>query len=144
MANRNLETREATKRKTAWKPASLLPTPDAEAGVNYRWVRIGSKGTADTQNVSKRFREGWVPVNAKDHPELQVMNDHDARFTEGVEIGGLLLCKNSTENVKARQAYYEGVARTQVDALDQDYMRDNDTRMLKYSERRSKTTFGED
>lgn len=144
MANRNLETRDATKRRTAWKPASLLPTPDPQAGVTYRWIRVGSRGNADTQNVSKRFREGWVPVNAKDHPELQVMSDHGSRFTEGVEIGQLLLCKNDTATVRQRQAYYENMAQTQIDALDQNYMRENDTRMPLYKpERRTRVSFGE-
>jgi hypothetical protein len=144
MANRNLETRDATKRKTSWKPASLLPTPDPQDGVTFRWIRVGSRGQSDTQNVSKRFREGWVPVNAKDHPELKVMSDHESRFTDGVEIGQLLLCRNDTENVKQRQAYYEGLAQQQINALDNDYMRENDHRMPKLKpERRTRATFGE-
>lgn len=145
MVNRNLETRDATKRKTAWKPASLLPTPDKQDGVSYRWIRVGSRGNADTQNVSKRFREGWVPVNAKDHPELMAQSDIGSRFTDGVEIGGLLLCRNDTETIKQRQTHYEGVAQTQMNAVDQDYMRENDHRMPKLKpERRTRTSFGEE
>lgn len=144
MVNRKHETREAGKRKTAWKPAALLPVPDAQDGVAYRWIRVGSRGNADTQNVSKRFREGWTPVNIKEHPELNVITDHGSKFTDGVEIGQLLLCKNSTEQVKARQSYYQDMAQTQLDALDNDMLRENDKRMpMLKPERRSRVTFGE-
>lgn len=142
--NRNTETREAAKRKTAWKPASLLPTPEAQDGVAYRWIRVGSRGNADAQNVSKRFREGWVPVNIKDHPELNVMTDEGSKFTEGVEIGQLLLCKNDRSQVEQRNAYYRQLAQTQMDALDNSMMRENDTRMPLYKpERKTRVTFGE-
>ena len=143
--NRNNETRESGKRKSAWKPASLLPVPDAQDGVTYRWVRTGSRGTPDMKNVSARFREGWTPVNAKDHPELALQSDQNSRFSEGVEVGGLLLCKTATENVKAREEYYGTVTQNQINSVDSNYMRENDPRMPLYRpERKSRTSFGGD
>jgi hypothetical protein len=55
----------------------------------------------DNTNVSKRFREGWEPVRAEDHPELQIMSDHKSEWGEkgGIEVGGLLLCKAPEEVV---------------------------------------------
>ena len=146
MANptREQQTRDATKRKQSWQPAALLPVPDPQNGVKYRWVRVGSRsGNADTQNVSKRFREGWTPVNAKDHPELNVMTDRNSEFTEGVEVGGLLLCKTAEENVRERNEYYGTVARNQMTSVDNNFFRENDPRMptLK-KESRTRTTFG--
>lgn len=144
MANRNLETRDATSRKQGWRPPSVLPVPDREEGYAYRWVRVGSRGNSDNRNVSKRFREGWVPVSAKDHPELQVMTDRGSEFSDGVEIGGLLLCKTSKEKVEQRNAYFNSLAHTQMHAVDNTYMRESDPRMpLSKPERRSRTTFGD-
>lgn len=142
--NRTLETRDASKRKTAWKPAALLPVPDKEEGYEYRWIRVGSRGSSDVQNVSKRMREGWTPVALEDHPELQTESDANSRFAGGVEIGGLLLCKNSKENVEARNEYYAQQAQTQMTAVDQNYLRENNPAMPLYEpERRTKVTFGE-
>ena len=58
-------------------------------------------GQPMTPNVSSKFREGWTPVLAKDHPELHVMPDIDSKWSENIEVGGLLLCSNATETVEA-------------------------------------------
>lgn len=143
MATRDNETRAATSRKASWKPPTLLPVPDAEKGYSYRWVRTGSHGTSDNRNVSKRFREGWEPVNAKDHPELQILTDRGSQFQDGIEVGGLLLCKTSTENVEARKDYYGQTAQNQMSSVDNSFLRESDPRMpLLKPERRTRTTFG--
>jgi hypothetical protein len=142
-SNRENETRAAKERGKSWKPPELLPVPDKEDGFSYRWVRVGSRGQLDNKNISKRMREGWTPVNAADHPELEVMNDHGARFEDGVEVGGLLLMKTATENIKARNNYYNQRSNDQMASVDSSYMRESDPRMpLLKPERRSKVTFG--
>lgn len=142
---RSLETRASSQRKQSWKPASILPVPDAQDGVSYRWIRTGSRGSPDMKNVSARFREGWEPVAAKDHPELQIRSDDGSRFADGVEVGGLLLCKTSSDNVKQREEYYRNFTQNQIASVDQAYMRQNDPRMPLYKpERKSRTTFGND
>lgn len=142
-ASRENETRAAKERTKSWKPADLLPVPDPQDGISYRWVRVGSLGNVDNKNLSTRFREGWTPVSASDHPELQVMSDHDTRFKDGVEIGGLLLCQTSTENVKARAKYYGQRSQDQIASVDNTYMKESDPRMpLLKPERKSRTTFG--
>jgi hypothetical protein len=50
-------------------------------------------GTADPSNTSAKFREGWEPVKAEDHPELMHHADPTSKFKGNIEIGGLLLCK---------------------------------------------------
>jgi hypothetical protein len=145
MANsRETETRAARTRKQSWTPPDVLPVPDAEPGSVYRWVRVGSRGQPDNRNISKRMREGWEPVNAKDHPELKIMQtERDATFQDGVEIGGLVLCKNSAENVQSRKDYYERHAQQQMASVDNNFMRENDPRMpLLKPERRSRVSFG--
>ena len=81
----------------------MLPDPEPRDGVEYRWVRTSTLGESDNKNVSSKFREGWTPVKAEDHPELQVLPDIDSRFEGNVEVGGLLLCENSAEYVESRR-----------------------------------------
>jgi hypothetical protein len=100
-------------------------------------------GQSDNTNVSMKFREGWVPVKAEDHPELHVMNDHDSKFPGNIEIGGLLLCKAPEEVAQARNRHYEDLAAQQMQSVDQGFMRENDPRMpVLKPERTSRTTFG--
>ena len=101
--SRNTETREESKRKVSWTRPSLLPTPEPKDGIEYRWIRTSTLGNSDNTNVSSRFREGWTPVRKEEHPNLQVVSDIDSRFTDNIEVGGLLLCQNDTENVQARR-----------------------------------------
>lgn len=141
--SRENETRAKQARAATWKPPELLPVPDKEDGMSYRWVRVGSRGQLDNKNISKRMREGWSPVNAADHPELEVQNDHQARFQDGVEIGGLLLMKTATANIKARNDYYGGRSQDQMASVDSNYMRESDPRMpLLKPERRSSVKLG--
>lgn len=140
---REQETREAEEHSRSWEPASRLPVPLPQPGVVFRWVRAASYGLADNTNVSASMREGWVPVNASDHPELQIMSDKDSRFPGCVEVGGLLLCKNSIENVTARREYYTKRAADQLASVDNSFFRENDPRMpLSKPERRTRVTFG--
>ena len=99
-------------------------------------------GNADNVNASKRFREGWEPVSAEDHPELMLTSDRNSDYEGNIEVGGLLLCKTSAENIAARREYYDELAQKQVDSVDQSYMRESDPRMPKLNEKRSRVTFG--
>jgi hypothetical protein len=59
-----------------------------------------------------------------------------------IEIGGLVLCKSTTENAIARKAYYEGQTQAQTQAVDQNFMRENDPRMPLFRESKSRVSFG--
>ena len=142
-AQRESQTRETTARKKSWAPASRVPEPMRNDQYAYRWIRTATLGQADNTNVSAKFREGWEPVPAGEHPELQVMSDIDSRFEGNVEVGGLLLCRNSKETVEARNNYYGDMAKRQMESVDNNYMRENDSRMpLLKPERTTKVTFG--
>ena len=132
---RNLETREQELRPASWAPAPILPEPAPIPGYTYRWVRVSTLGQADPTNVSARFREGYVPCKAEDHPEMMVMADPNSRFPGNIEVGGLLLCKVPTETFNARQAYYMKQAAEQEKAVDQSYMKLNDNRMPLFADR---------
>ena len=116
-----------------------MPEPEKEPGYAYRWIRTATLGHSDALNVSSRRREGWEPVKLADHPELNLVSDK----ADIVEVGGLMLCKNSQELVDDRNAYYSELSEKQVESVDNSYLRENDPRMpmLKPS-RKSTTTFG--
>jgi hypothetical protein len=142
-APRELETRETEFRPTSWAPPSILPDPKPEPGYVYRWIRTSMMNAADNTNVSRQFREGYVPVRAEDHPELMLVADSNSRFKGNVEVGGLLLCKIPEETVRQRAAYYANMAQQQMESVDNNLMRESDPRMpVLRPERSSRTTFG--
>ena len=142
---RSLETRENDTQETPWEPASLLPDPDPQGGWVFRWIRTSMVGNLDNTNVSKKFREGWEPVRAEDHPELHIMSDHKSEWGAkgGIEVGGLLLCKAPEEVVEKRRDYYKTHAESQMAAVDNNYMRENDPRMpVLAPDRKTRVAFG--
>ena len=141
--SRNTQTRDESKRKVSWTRPSMLPVPEPREGIEYRWIRTSTLGNIDNTNVSSRFREGWTPVRKEDHPNLQVVSDIDSRFTDNIEVGGLLLCQNSTENVQARRDAQLQQAENQMDAVDNSYLRNSDPRMpVLKPERSTRNSFG--
>jgi|TARA_R110000803_G_scaffold193476_1_gene256412 hypothetical protein len=127
----------------SWVPASILPTPREQDGWTFRWIRTSILGQADNTNVSRSMREGWIPVKAEDHPELELQSDLNSRFVGNVEVGGLLLCKAPAEKIKSRTRHFEKVAANQMESVDNNFLRENDPRMpLMKPERNTRTTFG--
>ncbi len=140
---RELETRAKMERPKQWMPPELLPSPNPEDGYEFRWIRISTLGTADPGHISAKLREGWEPVKASEHPEIQIMATGDKpRFPDSIEIGGLLLCKTPKEFVDQRNSYYQRQTDGQMQSVDNAFMRENDPRMPVFKERRSEVKFG--
>jgi len=139
---RTLQTRESTERKKTWTPPTMLPDPYPEEGYVFHWVRISTLGRADPMNTSAKLREGWEPVKAADHPEVRLDMVEDSRFRDNIVIGGLMLCKAPVELVDQRGSYYGNQADSQMRSVDNNFMRENDSRMPLFSDRKSKVTFG--
>jgi len=140
--SRELETRKKTERKPKWAPPELLPTPDPEPGFRFRWVRVSTLNNADPINYSQKRREGWEPVKASEHPELHAHLLETDISKDTVVIGGLMLCKTPEEFVDDRNAYYNSQANNQMEAVDNNFMRQSDPRAPLFQERKSSTTFG--
>jgi hypothetical protein len=136
---RDLTSRDKSAR-TIYTPPSALPDPTPQAGYVFRWIATHVMGQSDAPNVSKKMREGWVPVKAEDHPELMLMGSPG---TGNVEIGGLMLCKMSEEQSRARTAYYQQQAQNQMDSVDNSYLKNNDPRMPLFSDRKSSSSRGQ-
>ena len=139
---RELESRESAQRNKTWTPPQTLPAPNPQPGWVFRYIRTSIMGTADPSNTSAKFREGWEPVKAEDHPELMHHADPNSKFKGNIEIGGLLLCKAPEELMKQRDDYYAQQAKAQIQSVDNNFMRLNDERMPLFNERKSSTTFG--
>ncbi len=140
---RALDTREASTRPAKWMPPQLLPDPAPEAGYAFRWIRVSTLNAADPINISSKLREGWEPVKASDHPEIRLFGSTpDARFPDSVLVGGLLLCKTPAEFIDQRNAFYGQQAESQMQSVDNSFMRESDPRMPLFKERSSKVTFG--
>jgi len=140
---RENQTREKTERKKSWTRPSALPTPEPRDGLHFRWIRTSMLGASDNPNVSRRFREGYVPVKAADHPEMQLLSDVDSRFPDNIEVGGLMLCAIDKDIAEDRSEQQLESSRQQMDAVDNNYMRQSDPRMpVLRSERSTRTSFG--
>jgi len=140
--SRELETRKAAYRPEAWRPPETLPMPDDRPGWKHRYIRLSTMGQADPSNISSKMREGYEPCKAEDYPELMMHAAVEGRFKGGIEIGGLLLCRIPEEFMEQRAKYYEQQSKSQVDSVDNNFLRENDPRMPLFSEKKTKVTFG--
>jgi len=137
---RNVETRTQAERPKQWRPAELLPEPDKLPGYAYRWIRVGLQGSADPRNYSAKLREGWEPVKIEEQPQFSLLVDENSRFKDGVEVGGLLLCKTPLEFVEQRNNHYLKQSENQILAVDNNLMKQNDPRMPLFKESKSSTS----
>ncbi len=139
---RDNSTRETAVRKKAWTPPETLPSPNAEEGYKFRWIRVSTLGQVDATNVSSKLREGWEPVRAIDHPEITLVSIEQESFKDNIVIGGLMLVKAPVEIMDERNAYYRKQADQQMSSVDNNLMRESDARMPIFNERKTKVTFG--
>ena len=139
---RELIERSKFERPKSWMPPQTLPDPNPEPGYDFRWIRVSVLSQLDPTNVSSKFREGWEPVKASDHPEIQLLKADTNQFKDSIEIGGLILCKTPSEFVEQRNAWVQKQTDGQMASVDSNLMRENDPRMPLFSERRSQIKFG--
>ena len=139
---RDQGSRASTARPMTWTPPTLLPDPAPQEGWEFRWIRISTQGQNDPSNLSSKLREGWEPVRAVDHPEIQLFVDPASQFKDNVVVGGLMLCKTPTEMVAQRDAWFRRQAESQMQSVDNNFLRESDPRMPLFNERTTKVTFG--
>ena len=139
---RELDRRTSHERPKSWQPASLLPEPDKQPGYAYKWIRISTQNTPDANNLSAKLREGWVPVRIEEQPHMHLLPVPNSQFTDCVEIGGLLLCKIPEELMEQRKRYFSDKNRSQMESVDNNFMRENDQRMPLINEKRTSVSFG--
>lgn len=138
---REQETREKTSRKKTWQRPTALPDPEPRPGFVHRWVRTALLGTKDVRNVASKLREGWEFCRIEEYPEF---SDFVSESSENIEVGGLILCRCDEDIMRQRDEYYANVAKGQIDSVDNNFMRENDSRMplLRPERRTTVSSFG--
>ena len=137
------QTRSKSERPKVWVPPSSLDAPPAPDGFRYRWIRAEVQGFQDTTNVTSRQREGYELVraeeveNASDYPVLD-----EGRYKGVIGVGGLLLAKVPIEIAKQRQEYMTKRHEERSEAVANDLMKEQDSRMPINVDRQSRVTFG--
>ena len=139
---REAGSREALKRPTSWQAPETLPSPDPRDGWTHRWVRVSMAGQTDMKNVSSKFREGYEPCKAEDYPEMMLHEMTEGKFKGNIEVGGLILCRVPSEFLVQRSTFYINKNKAEMEAVDNNFLRESDPRMPVFSERKSKVTFG--
>ena len=137
------QTRSKSERPKVWVPPSSLDAPPAPDGFRYRWIRAEVVGFQDTKNITGRIREGYELVRAE---EVQNASDYpvidNGKYKGVIGVGGLLLAKVPEEIAKQRQEYMTNRHQDRSKAVENDLMKEQDSRMPINVERQSRVTFG--
>jgi len=141
-APRETETREKSTRRKPWAPPSLLDAPKAPDGYVHRWIRVAMRGEEDKMNVHNKLREGWEPVRADEYPNYEAPVIDDGKYAGVIGQGGLMLCRIPVETANERSAYYGLRTREQMQAVDQDLMKEQHPSMPIQNSRQSRVSFG--
>ena len=136
------QTREKTERKKVWTPPSYLDTPNAPDGFRHRWVRTEVLGYVDTKNVQGRLRSGYEFVRADEYGEDEYPVIQEGKYSGVIGHGGLVLTRVPNEIAQQRAKYYANLAQENVEAVDNDLMKEQDSRMPINIDKQSRTTFG--
>ena len=140
-------TREKEARRKPWAPPSRLDAPPAPAGFQHRWIRAEINGFNDKQHVFGRLREGYELVRNEELSEEYrdtLPTIEDGKHAGVISVGGLLLARIPNETLAERNAHYNRKAKEQIQAVDNELMRENahSTMRIQSPERSSRTTFG--
>ena len=142
--SRKKESREKQARRKPWAPPSMLDAPPAPEGFKHRWIRAEVRGFDDRKNISARLREGYELVRADEYPDFEAPIVESGKFEGVFGVGGLVLARIPLETVAERTEYFEQRSADQIEAVEQDMLRENahPTMAIGKAERQSRVTFG--
>ena len=140
--SRASQTRETTSRKKVWTPPSYLDTPNAPAGFRHRWVRVEILGYVDTKNIQGRLRSGYELVRADEYPEDDYATMPDGKYKGIIGHGGLVLTRVPEEIARQRADYFKRLSSEQIEAVDNDLLKEQHKSMPIEIDRQTRTTFG--
>ena len=140
--SRASQTREKTLRKKVWTPPSYLDTPNAPAGFRHRWVRVEILGYVDTKNIQGRLRSGYELVRADEYPEDDYATMPDGKYKGIIGHGGLVLTRVPEEIARQRADYFKKLSSEQIEAVDNDLLKEQHKSMPIEIDRQTRTTFG--
>jgi len=100
-------------------------------------------GLDDRKNMTARQREGFALVRADEYPDWDLPTIDNGKHAGVIAVGGLALARIPMDLVNQRTAYYNRQSQQQLDAVDNDLMRDQHPSMpIIKPERQSRVTFG--
>jgi len=135
--------REKNSRPLTWKPPSSLDAPPPPEGYKHRWLRMEANGIDDRKNLSARLREGFELVRAEEYPEWDLPTINDGKHAGVIAVGGLVLARIPLDIVEQRTRYFQNQTREQIEAVDNDLLRDQHPSMpMMRPERQSRVSFG--
>jgi len=137
-------TREKTAQRKPWAPPSMLDAPPAPDGYQHRWIRAEVRGFDDRKNISAKLREGWELVRQDEYPDFESPVIDSGKYEGVFGVGGLMLARIPIETAKERTAYFEQRNADQMEAVDDNMMRENahSTMTINKPNRQSRVTFG--
>ena len=139
---RTTVTREKETRRKPWQPPSSLDAPPPPEGYVHRWIRESVMGFDDNKNLSARLREGFELVRADEYPNFQAPTIQDGKHAGVIGVGGLILARFPIESKTERDKFYREKTADQMNAVDNDLMREQHSSMPIHNERQSRVTFG--
>jgi len=140
---RDSESRESAERIQQWRPGSALEAPEPPIGFKHRWIRESVMEYDDKTNVHKKRQEGWELVRAEEYPDWVGPVIDEGRNAGTIGVGGLILARIPIELVEQRNNHFNTVAQNQMDAVDRDWMRENNALMPKSApQRKTSVSFG--
>ena len=140
---RDSESRENAERVQQWRPGSALDAPEPPLGFKHRWIRESVMEYDDKTNVHKKRQEGWELVRAEEYPDYVGPVIDEGRNAGTIGVGGLVLARIPIELVNQRNKHFAQVASNQMEAVDRDWMRENNALMPKLApQRKSSVSFG--
>tara|TARA_R100000541_G_scaffold6891_1_gene14473 strand:+ start:104 stop:556 length:453 start_codon:yes stop_codon:yes gene_type:complete len=140
---RDSESRENAERVQQWRPGSALDAPEPPIGFKHRWIRESVMEYDDKTNVHKKRQEGWELVRAEEYPDYVGPVIDEGRNAGTIGVGGLILARIPIELVEQRNNHFNTVAQNQMDAVDRDWMRENNALMPKQApQRKTSVSFG--
>ena len=141
-ASRASQTREKETHKKVWTPPSSLDAPPAPTGFQHRWIRVESMGFNDTKNLQGRLRSGYELVRADEYPDSAFPVVEDGKYSGVIGVGGLVLARVPEEIAQQRNDYYVQQGQDNVEAVDNDLMKEQHPSMPINIDRQTRVTFG--
>ncbi len=99
-------------------------------------------GFNDTKNLQGRLRSGYELVRADEYPDSAFPVVEDGKYSGVIGVGGLVLARVPEEIAQQRNDYYVKQGQDNVEAVDNDLMKEQHPSMPINIDRQTRVTFG--
>lgn len=102
-----------------WAPPTSLEAPPPREGYRQKWVRVAIFGRDDVQNVSRKFREGWLPRPVESVPKsFHVPTIRNGQFAGCIGVEGSILCEMPEKKARQRNDHYRRRAQQMAEDIE--------------------------